>query len=745
MKKIVLLSLLFYLSFGNFTFAQLASWDVNGVVVADGIGIDESSSPYSFTSPSRATHITDAKLTLSASVNPTTSASQYGCKVSVFPTTLSTAIAAGHYIQVSITVESGYSIDFSDIVMKGQTSGTGWDDVAFMSEIAGYTDVNALQEIGSIQDVTGGFDTDASGWGSPIDLSGSGYQGVTGTTTFRIYGWNATSGAGTNYIRSLTGDDFIINGEVKTIGLWKTDAATTDWATGSNWDDGNVPISGTNVSIPTGADRYPVISGDASTPSACNNLTIASGASVTIPVDKALTVSGILTNSAGNTGLVIKSTATGQGSLIHSTASVNGTVERQITGWTDNDDGWHLLGSPVATFDIDGSEFDPGDASNTDNDLYSWNESTHYWMNYKADGGPTQIIPGTGYLTAWKVTDTKNFTGSLNVANIPLSNLSADDERWHLLGNPFACALDWSAGTWAITDVSVPQVYKESDANYYPVNTGAGGTANIIPSTQGFFVQVADADNSITIPADARVHNAQDWYKQANELENTLKLKLSGGNNSFCDYTLLTFNDDATEEYDIEFDSHKLFGMPSAPQLYTLSILQDEFSYNIIPTFNSEKLVPLNIKVPSAGDYTINVELNNVIMEGDIYLEDLLTNKLTNLSDINHYTFQANQQNDPGRFILHFNGTFGINEAINNQRNTVLIYGNNNAIYVKSMNGDKLSGVVVVRNIIGQIVCSQQLTYTSSQRINTNLKTGIYIVSVERKNGNVISEKVIIK
>ncbi|MEA3444089.1 MAG: LamG-like jellyroll fold domain-containing protein, partial [Bacteroidota bacterium] len=459
---------------------------------------------------------------------------------------------------------------------------------------------------------------------------------------------------------------------------------------------------------------------------------------LTIPAGGEATATGTLTNNAGTTGLVIESNATDQGSLIQSTASVDATVERQITGHTGNDDGWHLLGSPVATFTIDGSEFNPG----TNDDLYRWDESNNVWKNHKA-GDPTQIIPGTGYLTAWDVTDTKDFTGVLNVSDVTHTDMTADAGKWHCLGNPFASALDWSAGTWTVTDVSVPQIYDESDGNYYAVNTLSGDAANIIPSTQGFFVEVVDATNTITLPADARVHSGQDWYKQSYTMQNTLKLKLFGGNNSFCDYTLLSFDDNATEEYDIEFDSHKLFGYYS-PQMYTLSPAQEEFSYNIIPTFVNEKLIPLNIVVHSVGDYTIKVEINNVVMDGELYLEDLLTNQMTNLSVVNSYTFQASPQNAPNRFVLHFNGTTEIND-LNNQENSVLIYSNNDQIYVRSMNVNMLSDAIVVRNVIGQTVYNQKLNGTSLQRISTNLNTGIYFVDIVMQNGLIVSEKVFIK
>jgi len=483
-------------------------------------------------------------------------------------------------------------------------------------------------------------------------------------------------------------------------------------------------------------------------------LTVPTGYTFTIPSGGLLTldngnmtVEGTLTNSAGNPGLVIKSTATEQGSLIHSTADVDATVERQITQYSAGDDGWHLLSSPVNNFVIGSSDFEP---TAGDDDLYSWDESTNYWINYHLDPGPgfafSNFINGEGYLCAYKTTDTKIFDGKLNVADVTHTNLSADDVRWHLLGNPFSSAIEWGAGTWAVTDVGVPQIYKESDGNYYAVNTLSGDDAtNIIPSTQGFVVRVVDNTNSITIPADARVHDGQDWYKNSKELENTLKLKLSGGDNTFCDYTLISFDDNATEEYDIEFDSYKFFGMPSAPQMYTLSTTQELFSYNNIPTPDGEKIIPLNISVPSDGEYTIDLALNNMVLEGNIYLEDLLTTQLVDLSEVTAYSFQASPQNNSNRFMLHFNGSAGLNENINSHQSSVLIYSNNNIINIKSLDDNSLSGTLQVSNIIGQIVYQEELNNGTQQTINTNLNTGIYIVSVKTENGYVISKKVIIK
>jgi hypothetical protein len=199
----------------------IAAWDVDGVDVGDGTGIDEGVSPYRFTSPSTDANISLAQLSLGSGVNPSTSAGQYGFKVASAnaQTTLAGAIANDHYIQFSLSIEPGFLLNLTSIEMDGQTSSTGADDAAFMTSIDGFAAGDEIATVTGIAGATGGLDTDGSGWGAPIDLSGASYQGLTGTISFRIYGYNtsASSGAGVSYIRSLSGDDLIVNGTTAVI------------------------------------------------------------------------------------------------------------------------------------------------------------------------------------------------------------------------------------------------------------------------------------------------------------------------------------------------------------------------------------------------------------------------------------------------------------------------------------------------------------------------------------------------
>lgn len=192
--------------------ALLATWDVSGIEL-DG-ATAPNSSPYTFGAVLDS-GVASANLTLSTTVNPTTSSDQYGFKISSAnaQTSLSGAISAGHYFEFTITANANTVLNLSSIELVGQSSATGANSAAILSSIDGFASGNELDSVTGIAGNTGGLDTDASGFGAPIDLTGINYQGIT-TATFRVYGWDTstTSGAGTTLIRNLGGNDLIING-----------------------------------------------------------------------------------------------------------------------------------------------------------------------------------------------------------------------------------------------------------------------------------------------------------------------------------------------------------------------------------------------------------------------------------------------------------------------------------------------------------------------------------------------------
>lgn len=161
---------------------------------------------------------------------------------------------------------------------------------------------------------------------------------------------------------------------------------SSNWSTATNWGSSTTPVSTDNVGLykwnalanentisgsPTvnslliSSTSSPTVSSNftasgnvflennltlygGNTLTTVGSLVVESGKTLTIPATGQLTVSGTLTNNAGNTGLVINSDATGTGSLIQSSSSIGATIKRYITGSTNLEDmKYHLVSIPL--------------------------------------------------------------------------------------------------------------------------------------------------------------------------------------------------------------------------------------------------------------------------------------------------------------------------------------------------------------------------------------------------------------
>jgi autotransporter-associated beta strand protein len=394
-----------------------------------------------------------------------------------------------------------------------------------------------------------------------------GYNSTTGTAGNIFVGTNASglSADQLSQIRFFNGSAYhhatqLSTGEVVPTNVaYSTfiSAITGSWNTPATWGYSGTPTIGLNY--PGTIDNAVISTGDAvdinqnpTSPAICTDLTINSGATLTIAAGKALTVNGTLTNNAGNTALVIESNATGTGSLIHSTANVKATIERYIGGWTDASHGWHFLSCPSITEAIQ-THFVP-DPPGSNQDFYKWDEPTDSWINTKTAAGDwnssfeSSLVSGRGYLVAYNANVTKSFRDSINVAGVSVSGLTHTDGNtymgWHFLGNPFASALKWTQGTWNMTNIGTyPQIWNEPTASY-KVLAGSG----IIPAMSGFMVYTSGS-GSLTIPADARVHSDSAWYKSGNE--ERILLVANDPEGKTAQESIIRFNSSATEDFDM--------------------------------------------------------------------------------------------------------------------------------------------------------------------------------------------------
>lgn len=479
-----------------------------------------------------------------------------------------------------------------------------------------------------------------------------------------------------------------------TPGFWKPNTTTSQWTTGANWDDGNEPQSSTNVIIPTGAANYPTIS----SPAACNNIKIEVGATL-----------------LGGENLTVNGTA---------------FVEKSISGYTTDDDGWHVISTPVSGMNMAGSNLEPVVG---EDDIFAYDQAEALWRNYYDNENPAswfdEFDPGTGYLVAYAPTNagTKLFAGALNTDASYVLSPSNSNTAWTLIGNPYPSKVTWADVN--ITNISSPK----------SMNATTGAWENLgteLEVGQGIFVYAESGSASLTFEHGDQTHGAA---KKADDNSNRMKLLATSG---IISVNLeIEVNENASRDYDWKYDSRYLYPFTSIPYLFAYT--KDDISVSRY-AFASEMettIVQLYFKVPEPQEITFKIE--NIIKDGNfkkLTIEDSFTNEFTVLSDGQQYTFMASPNDVVNRFKLHAETTTGIHES--SEISGLNIYTHANTLY---LNSDKARNAVVeMYNVTGQKVFGKNVTLDGLTQINPQLTTGWYVVKVTSTEG-MATEKVFIK
>ncbi len=541
-------------------------------------------------------------------------------------------------------------------------------------------------------------------------------------------------GSGTNTENVASGTNATLNNGVN----WRTwDYATshlplayewtggtdTDWGNTGNWASGSMPSDNTKDVLIPNVSNDPVIG--TSTTADCHNLLLESGATLEIS-----------SSSSGTGSLIIAGDLTNSGTI---------KVNRYMTAYSSNDDGWHFLSAPVSNFTISGSDFEP---TAGDDDLYKYDETKadSNWLNYNGGTfGDTKFEVGKGYLCAYKTAETKQFTGDINTGSYT-KNLNytstASSPGWNLLGNPYTAAIDWDNITKTTSVDGTVYVMRASDGQYIDWNGSTGElTGGIIPAMQGFFVKATATGQSITMDSEDETHSTGTYYKSAGSLaENTVKINVSGASGESNEY--IQFREDATVQFDHSCDAYKLFGFSNAPQIYT-NDGEELYSINCLPLTMKNYDLPMGIKIVDPGEYTLSFEgINNVSEQYEIDLEDAQTGTTETVTPGFFYTFNYKEIDNPDRFVLHFYNVTATPEI--GADNSTLIYAYRNSVVVKSFE-KPLNGNIEIINLLGQTVYKKQISGTGFVSLRPQLENGVYIVRYRGNDGTTQSNKVILQ
>ena len=482
---------------------------------------------------------------------------------------------------------------------------------------------------------------------------------------------------------------------------WGTTRSTTVWEDAAITQTDNTAALATNLVIGNGSAINPVL---------------------TIPANKWLTVSGALTSPAA-ANLIVES----DGSLIHNTADVPGTIKRVISGSADlNAMMYHFVSIPLTAASSPTSNLFLGSY------LYDFTEATGAWHGL---GSPTTtpLDVAKGYMMYYPgASVTNTFAGFMNNgAFTPVTTRTGGG--FNLVPNPYPSAIGWLTGSWVKTGLDNaiyiwPAGAASNSGNYASFVGGVGnnGGTQFVPVAQSFLVH-ANAAPVLTVDNTARVHSTQAFWKDGEVIPNLLRINTVA--NDAKDEAVVRFAETATNNFDSDWDAYKMEGGADAPQLSSIAEDNSKLSINSLTPSAFESIVPLNFSFSSATDVSFTASgMESFDAHTPIYLEDQMLNKSVNLRENPVYTFSYLPGNDVNRFRLHFAGPTGIVDPGSVASGTGYIVNNFLYVQVPAMEGQKAQ--IKLFNTLGQQITYNQEVMNGLVQIPVTLSTGVYVVRV---------------
>ncbi|MCC6181486.1 MAG: T9SS type A sorting domain-containing protein [Bacteroidia bacterium] len=388
------------------------------------------------------------------------------------------------------------------------------------------------------------------------------------------------------------------------------------------------------------------------------------------------------------------------------------------------------------------------DSSST---MKTYDETTNTFS--PVTGTNTALAVGKGYqllmaddaaMSFWndKTIDSR---GTPNYGDVKLTGLSYTGSAgggWHLVGNPYASAIDFDLLTRANVNY---EVYYTDQGNYsdYLANIGT-----IIPSYQGFYIVASSGGfgaKSITFHESSKVDDHMTaFYK--NKPKYDIRLNLSSALTPYAHKNHIIFKDNMLSGYDEGIDAvYRKFPKAVAPAIYMKDAVSNKgIITNYMNSNADNQTIPLEIFTPKTGVYYVDVEVLNYQGYNQIWIENTKTGDKFDI--LNQVPIQGEEMKTNSDYVLRMSKSSAQNPIIKADDN-VLIYTTENTLNLKSSFNDQVLKEVKIYDLSGKLVLA--LSNVAINNINayciniSSLQAGIYVVNTINEQMQVKNHKII--
>mgnify|MGYP001312742561 CR=1 FL=1 len=505
------------------------------------------------------------------------------------------------------------------------------------------------------------------------------------------------------------------------------------------------------------------------------NLSVGSGASLTVSETGYLTASGTFNNTGSVT---LNSTADNFSSLIvQGTATGDITYNRYVNIYDDaNGGGWDLVGSPT---DMTITDFIAANGANIEvlGDEYAfsqYNNVLDQWERYATASQQGSFTAGQGYSMATAsngppppggaIGTTVAFTGEMQTTNqsIDVINNNAANggvgRRWNLVSNPYPSYIHGNAAAQTtnnfmdvnsgVIDESFLGVYGWNGSSYTTYNF-TSDAFSIAPG-QGFWIAALNtADTPLDFTTAMRTTTGTgDFVAGPQALVYRLALKLYNADVEQAK-TNFYFKNGLTLGLDPGYDAGAYNQLTKLSTRLPVGSQEFAFAINAMDINSLENArVPLEIRQNAGQSFSVSMEDMELPEDIYVYLEDTLNGTVTSLKEGDFELTAQSDLSGAERFFIVFkdNSVLSSGDTLGIDTLNVFKANTDNFVTIAGITPDLGKLDVTLYNILGMRVREQSLNpATTTQRVSTDgLASGLYVVQIRSAN-QIFNKKIIIK